>query len=201
MDVNTKNRNLGIVLAGVAFGMVGLAFLSVPLYQLFCQVTGFGGTPNVDVQAEAPGGDGTMMTIRFNADTAQGLKWDFKPEVKSVELPIGEQGLTFYQARNLTQEQTRGVATFNVTPLKAAPYFVKMDCFCFSDQSLALDESADLPVTFYVDPAILTDPTTKEVRTITLSYTFFPAREDGSDEDLAALDDQGDMSDTAIREN
>lgn len=199
MDVKSKNRNLGIVLAGVAMGMVALAFLSVPLYQLFCQVTGFGGTPNVDQTAEAPGGDGTMMTIRFDANTAKGLKWDFKPDVISMDVPVGEQGLTFYKAKNLTDKETRGVATFNVTPLKAAPYFVKMDCFCFTDQSLALDEAADMPVTFYVDPAILTDPTTREVRTITLSYTFFPAR-DESDE-LAAIENKEKTVDTAIREN
>ena len=200
MDVKRKNRNLAFVLGGVVCGMVAMAYLSVPLYQIFCQVTGFGGTPNVDQQAQAPGGDGTLMTIRFNADTAKGLDWEFKPDQKAIRVPVGEEGLTFYKARNLTKETTRGVATFNVTPLKAAPYFVKVDCFCFSDQSLALEETADLPVTFYVDPAILTDPTTREVRTITLSYTFFPAKENASGEDLA--DAAGDETlELAIREN
>ncbi|RED50836.1 cytochrome c oxidase assembly protein [Aestuariispira insulae] len=200
MDVKRKNRNLALVLAGIACGMVGMAYLSVPLYQLFCQVTGFGGTPNVDQQAQAPGGDGTMMTIRFNADITKGLKWEFKPDQKAIQIPIGEEGLTFYKARNLDDSTTRGVATFNVTPLKAAPYFVKVDCFCFSDQSLALEESADLPVTFYVDPAILTDPTTREVRTITLSYTFFPAKEDSNGNDLAAAPEEESVE-QAIREN
>lgn len=158
--------------------MVGLAFASVPLYQVFCQVTGYAGTPKIDKDKKAATtGSNQLITVRFNADTARGIGWKFKPVEQSITLPLGEERLAFYQAKNSSGKFSRGTATFNVTPMKAAQYFVKVDCFCFTDQRLAEGESADLPVSFYVDPEIYNDPLTSEVKTITLSYTFFPVED------------------------
>ena len=171
----TKNRRVALWLVGLVGGMVGLAYASVPLYQLFCQVTGYGGTP-----ARAEAGDtgaeevlDRQMTIRFDASTNRDLPWIFEPVQQQVDLPVGESGLAFYRAKNTSDRPVRGVATFNVTPLKAGPYFVKVDCFCFTEQTLLPGQEVDMPVTFYVDPAIDDDNTLDEVKTITLSYTFF----------------------------
>ena len=112
--------------------------------------------------------------MRFNADTARGLPWRFKPVQKGLRVPLGEEALAFYRSENRAQNATTGTATFNVTPLKAAPYFIKTECFCFTEQTLAAGEFVDMPVSFYIDPAIRDDPNTKDVSTITLSYTFFP---------------------------
>ncbi len=172
----TRRRNqltAGVSLAVVA-GMVGLAYASVPLYRLFCQVTGFNGTPQVAAQAPATIGERTI-TVRFNADTAGGLNWRFKPSERQVVVRVGEQRLAFYQARNLSDRPITGTATFNVTPVKAGAYFAKVDCFCFTEQTLKAGESAEMPVSFFIDPEIVSDPEMDDVTTITLSYTFFEA--------------------------
>jgi len=169
-----QRRNGIVALSAVALvvGMVGMSFAAVPLYQLFCRVTGYGGT--TQVAAEAPATVGSRsITVRFNADTAGGIPWSFRPAQRAVTLRAGEQGLAFYTASNPTSRRVAGTATFNVTPLKAGPYFTKIDCFCFTEQVLAPGESVDMPVAFFVDPAIEDDPNLKEVTTITLSYTFF----------------------------
>lgn len=188
-----RNRTVVLLSLGVVAAMFGLVAASVPLYQLFCQVTGFGGTTQ---RAEAAGEvvSDRQITVRFNADVNSRLPWRFHPEQRQVTLAIGESGLAFYRATNLSARAVTGTATFNVTPFKAGPYFNKIECFCFTEQTLGPGESVDMPVTFFVDPAILDDPNLADVHTITLSYTFFatpggdtPA--DAAEQPTARLDD------------
>ncbi|MBE0530301.1 MAG: cytochrome c oxidase assembly protein [Rhodospirillales bacterium] len=175
-------RITALALVGVVVGMAGLAFASVPLYRLFCQVTGYGGTPRVALDGQAGGADaaGRSITVRFDANVNPALPWRFKPEQNRIQVPLGESALAVYRAENLSDTPITGTATFNVTPNKAAPYFVKVQCFCFDEQRLEAHGGADMPVSFYVDPAIAEDPDTKDVSTITLSYTFFRAAADPS---------------------
>ncbi|MGC2857522.1 cytochrome c oxidase assembly protein [Novispirillum sp. DQ9] len=176
-----SNARLGLIAAAFAVGMVGLAFAAVPAYQLFCKVTGYGGTPAIGTAgAAAPAVLDRAMTVRFDASINGTLPWRFAPAQGAVTLKVGEQGLAFYQATNTSGEAITGTATFNVTPLKAAKYFTKIDCFCFTEQTLAPGQTVDMPVTFYIDPAIADDPHVAEVGTITLSYTFF-RKEGGRD--------------------
>lgn len=155
--------------------MVGLSFAAVPLYRLFCQVTGFGGTTQVAVAAPGQATD-VVFTVRFDANVAPGLPWRFRPAQLNVEVKPGVATLVHYVAENKSRATTHGTATYNVTPTLAGAYFTKMACFCFDEQTLASGQTADMPVSFFVDPAILDDPDLAQVRTITLSYTFFPAR-------------------------
>jgi cytochrome c oxidase assembly protein subunit 11 len=175
--VSRRNARTGLILAGVAVGMIGLAFASVPLYRVFCQVTGFGGTTQVATAAPADTVERTMV-IRFDADVDPKLPWRFHPSQRQISLRVGETGLAFYTARNLTDTPITGTATFNVTPLKAGKYFSKIQCFCFDEQRLAAGEEVEMGVTFFVDPAIMNDRNLDDVKTITLSYTFFRARDD-----------------------
>jgi cytochrome c oxidase assembly protein subunit 11 len=161
-----------IALAGVIVGMVGLTAAAVPLYRLFCQITGYGGTTQRAEAAPERQLDQTI-TVRFNADVARDLPWSFAPAERAVEVRLGEQHLAFYRAHNGSDRAIVGTATFNVTPFKAGSYFSKIACFCFEEQTLQAGETVEMPVSFYVDPAILDDPATHDVRTITLSYTFF----------------------------
>jgi cytochrome c oxidase assembly protein subunit 11 len=172
------NRRVALAMAGVVIGMAGLAFASVPLYRLFCQVTGYGGTTQRAAAAPAQVGTRTM-TVRFNASVAsQDLGWDFQPVQNELRALVGEEHLAFYRVRNDSGVPTVGVATFNVTPHKAGPYFQKIACFCFNEQELRPGESMDMPVSFFVDPAIEKDPNLRDVTTITLSYTFFRAKDE-----------------------
>jgi cytochrome c oxidase assembly protein subunit 11 len=177
----SRRRNAMTVLLslGVAVGMVGLAYASVPLYRLFCQVTGFGGATQQAEQAPAAV-PGTAITVRLDANVNSGLPWRFAPEQPQVRLALGETVTMLYRAENLSDQSIVGTATFNVTPLTAGQYFDKIQCFCFQEQRLAPGQSAELPVTFFVDPAILADPETKDIQTITLSYTFFRAADQGA---------------------
>ncbi len=169
-----RNARTGIVLTGIVAGMVGLSFASVPLSRLFCQVTGYGGT--TQIAAAAPGAvTERVIKVRFNADTAPGLPWSFKPVQREIALKVGESGLAYYRARNLAAEAVTGTSTFNVTPLKAGRYFSKVQCFCFDEQRLEAGQELDMAVSFFVDPEILSDRNLDEVKTITLSYTFFRA--------------------------
>ena len=181
----TRNRRstlTAVVLFGVVAGMTGLAFASVPLYQLFCQVTGFGGTPQVGLSEEnGPVVSDRRITVRFDANVSPSLPWRFKPEQREVNVKIGESSLAVYEAANLGERPITGHATFNVTPYKAAQYFVKVACFCFDDQTLEAGQRVDMPVSFYVDPEILNDVNTRDVKTITLSYTFFRSEQDEAD--------------------
>ncbi len=182
-----KSSRLAMVLAGVGVGMLGLAYAAVPLYDLFCRVTGYGGTtqqadiaPDVILDQE--------ITIGFDANTARQMPWDFKPVKKTVTLKIGQTGIAFYEAYNPTNKTITGTASFNVTPQKVGQYFTKIDCFCFTEQTLKPGQRVDMPVTFFVDPEIASDPNTNEVETITLSYTFFPIEPEEEEETVSSLD-------------
>lgn len=176
-----NNGRLALMLAGGVCLMVGVSFASVPLYRLFCQVTGFGGTTQVAAEAPTTVSE-RVVTIRFNADVNPELPWSFQPVERAVAVKIGEQGLAFYRAANTGAKAVTGTATFNVTPLKAGAYFNKVQCFCFEEQRLEPGQSMDMAVSFFVDPEILEDPNLDDVKTITLSYTFFPSLDDQENE-------------------
>lgn len=152
--------------------MGGLAWASVPFYDWFCRVTGFGGTTGVSEVASAEILDQTIK-IRFDASLERSMPWEFKPVVREMELRIGETGLAFYEAYNPTDKPVAGAASYNVAPYEAGGFFSKIDCFCFEEQVLAPGERVQMPVTFYVDPEIVTDRDAKYVHSITLSYTFY----------------------------
>jgi cytochrome c oxidase assembly protein subunit 11 len=172
-----KNRKVMLSLLLFAGGMVGLAYASVPLYRLFCQVTGYGGTPQVALGEKAPGSAAAAPSFRvqFNADTNIELPWDFAPEQREISVKAGEEVLIAYRAVNHSAEPIVGTAVFNVTPASAGPYFMKTQCFCFEKQRLEPGQEMHFPVQFFVDPAIADDPAGTDIREITLSYTFYPA--------------------------
>ena len=191
-----RKRLMLVVLGGVACGMVGLSFAAVPLYDLFCSVTGFGGTTQTADAAPAEVGN-RVMAVQFNSDVSNDVPWRFKPSQREVELRVGEVGLAFYTAINESNNTILGSSTFHVTPLKAGIYFTKVDCFCFEEQVLRPGESAELPVTFFIDPDIVNDRDMDDVTTITLSYTFFNQGEEalrnylGEQAQLAGRDTSG----------
>jgi cytochrome c oxidase assembly protein subunit 11 len=168
-----KNFRVAAIAGSVAVGMVGLAYASVPLYSMFCKATGFGGTTQRADGAPETATD-KFITIRFDANTAGSLGWNFHPVQSVMKVKIGEQNMAHYSATNTSGKVLTGSAIFNVTPVEAGAYFNKIQCFCFTEQTLKPGESADLPVDFFVDPAILDDPDSKSISEITLSYTFFP---------------------------
>jgi cytochrome c oxidase assembly protein subunit 11 len=171
-------RRTGFIAGGVAVAMLGLAYASVPLYRLFCQVTGFGGaTVRVDENA-APKAVDKVIKVRFDANVAPGLAWTFKPVQTQATIRIGERKMAFYQATNLTDKPITGMATYNVSPDTAGGYFMKIHCFCFDQQTLQPGETVDMPVSYYIDPAILEDASARRIDEITLSYTFFPQEEE-----------------------
>jgi cytochrome c oxidase assembly protein subunit 11 len=168
-----KNLRVAAIAGCAVLGMVGLTYASVPLYSMFCQATGFGGTTQrADAAPETA--TGKFITVRFDANTAASLGWNFRPVQPVMKVRIGEQNLAHYSATNTTGTVLTGSAIFNVTPSEAGAYFNKIQCFCFTEQTLKPGETADLPVDFFVDPAILDDPDSKSISEITLSYTFFP---------------------------
>lgn len=183
---NRANRRVAVALVGIAVAMVGAAYASVPLYQLFCRVTGYGGTTQIAETAPVEVGE-RVFTIRFNADVDPKLPWAFQPERREMTVKVGESALAFFRAENLSGRATAGTATFNVTPLKAGQYFNKVQCFCFTEQRLAPGAGIDMPVSFFVDPAIVDDPNLDEVKTITLSYTFFPDEQAADEQQLGEL--------------
>ncbi|MGN6307561.1 MAG: cytochrome c oxidase assembly protein [Mesorhizobium sp.] len=174
-------QKTNMVIAGtcVAFfaGMIGMAYAAVPLYRVFCQVTGYAGTTQRVEQQYAGKVLDRDITIRFDANTA-GVPWDFEPVARSITIKIGETARAHYKAVNKLPTATTGRATFNVTPDLAGAYFNKVECFCFTEQTLKPGETADMPVVFYVDPDIVNQPELKDIKTITLSYTMFPAEGD-----------------------
>jgi cytochrome c oxidase assembly protein subunit 11 len=174
-----RNRLMGLGAAAVVAGMTGLAFASVPLYRLFCQATGYGGTVQ-EGAAPAPGAGTTTVTIRFNATVNPNLPWQFAPDQPSMPLRVGEEGMAFYHAHNLSGVATTGIATYNVTPDVVGRYFHKTACFCFNEQTLEPGQQAEMPLTFWVDPKMLEDPNTRSIRTITISYSFFRTLEDAA---------------------
>lgn len=170
------NRKVAIACVALFGTMVGAAYAAVPLYDLFCRVTGFGGTTQVADQAADVVLD-RIVTIRFDGNVNRDLPWEFKPEQRSVTLKMGETGQLSYFAKNVSSGPTVGTSTFNVTPLEAGAYFNKLQCFCFTEQALASGEQVEMPVIFFVDPEMDKDPVLKHVKEITLSYTFFPAHD------------------------
>ena len=173
---SSRRRARIIAFSCVAFtcGMVGAAYASVPLYRLFCQMTGYGGTTQRAEQASATVLDRTI-NVRFDANASPSVPWDFQPTEREVTVKLGETRQTSYRVKNRSNQPVTAQATFNVTPLLSGAYFNKIACFCFSSQTLQPGEEVDMPVVFFVDPALVDDPDVKDAATITLSYTFFPA--------------------------
>jgi len=178
----SRRRFTALMLGGVVVGMGGAAYAAVPAYRLFCQVTGFGGTTRRAHTVPTTISD-RVIKVQFDANTDPALPWRFRPKQREVALKIGEEGLAFYEAENLSDAPVMGQAGFNVSPAKAGRYFNKIQCFCFNEQVLAAGQRANMPVTFFVDPEMLDDPNMDDVTTITLSYTFF--RQDMTEEELS----------------
>lgn len=187
-DMTRRNARVGLMAAAGALAMLGLGYAAVPLYQMFCQVTGFGGTTmkatEDDAARAAAVATGQKISVRFDASTSGGMPWIFKPTDATQTVTIGQRDIATYTARNDGSEPITGVATFNVTPEQAGKYFNKIQCFCFTEQTLAPGQEITMPVLYYVDPAMLNDPNMAGVQQITLSYTFHRAKEP----QLAALD-------------
>lgn len=175
-----SNTRTAVGTAAIAAGMVAMSFAAVPLYRLFCETTGFGGT-TMRVEASTLPDQRTLsgrtIKVRFDGNTSAGVPWQFKPEMTEVDVRLGERRMAFYKATNFSAAQTTGTATFNVMPDIAGKYFKKIQCFCFNEQTLKAGETVEMPVTYYVDPAILNDPQARKIDEITLSYTFFPVDE------------------------
>jgi cytochrome c oxidase assembly protein subunit 11 len=169
-----KNLRLALAAGCVSAGMIGLSYASVPLYAMFCKVTGYGGTTQRAEQAPDKTTE-QVIAVRFDANASSALGWNFRPSQTVMKVKIGEQNLAHYTAKNMGAAEATGSAIFNVSPGEAGLYFNKIQCFCFTEQTLKPGESADFPVTFFVDPAILDDPDAKGIKEITLSYTFYPA--------------------------
>jgi cytochrome c oxidase assembly protein subunit 11 len=182
MDEVSASRNVrtAMLAGGLAVAMVGLGFASVPFYRLFCQATGFGGTTQrVDAAIAATVKDTNKpITIRFDANHSGDLPWDFKPERQTQTISIGGRSMAVYLAKNLSDQPVTGKAIYNVTPEQAGKYFTKIQCFCFDLQTLKPGQEVRMPVLYYVDPKIMTDPVTKDIEEITLSYTFYPVDPD-----------------------
>ncbi len=164
-------QRTAVQLAGVVVLMVGLSFAAVPLYDWFCRTTGFAGTPRV-AAAPSQGITEQTVTVRFDASVAHDMPWQFRPLQREMTMRLGETGLAFYEAYNPTDRVVAGTASYNVTPDSAGYFFTKIDCFCFQMQVLQPGERVQMPVSFYVDPAMATDREGRFVRNITLSYTF-----------------------------
>jgi len=179
-SVDSRNLRTGLIALGIALAMLGLGYASVPLYRIFCQVTGLGGTTQRVDAAQAAGvqvSDKTM-SIRFDANTDPGLPWSFKPEVRTQTVRIGERNQAIFLSKNNADHAITGTASFNVAPVQAGKYFNKIQCFCFTEQTLQPGEEVRMPVLFYVDPAIIDDPDTADIEQITLSYTFYESARD-----------------------
>ncbi len=179
-------RLIAAICVAITFSMVGLAYAAVPLYRIFCQITGYGGTTQVAAQASEEIGE-RAIKVRFDANVDAELPWSFKPVTPSMDVRIGESALGFYRATSLAGSVTAGSATFNVTPLAAGQYFNKMDCFCFTEQQLQGGASAEFPVSFFIDPDIDNDHDLDGVTTITLSYTYFAIEPDTVETSLDAV--------------
>ena len=173
--MQAKLRRTGLMALSIALGAFGLGFAAVPLYRYFCQVTGFGGTTQ---RAEAATGvrpvPGKTMSVRFDSNVAPGMPWEFRPEHTTQTVEIGARAFTTFIAKNVSDKPVKGMAVFNVTPTQSGAYFTKIQCFCFTEQTLQPGQEVRMPVIYYVDPKILNDPDNKDTQQITLSYTFNP---------------------------
>lgn len=183
-----KRRITGAVLFGVVGGMVGLSFASVPLYRLFCQATGYGGTPRTEGVTASTRVSDRMVTVRFDANVNSALPWRFEPAQREVRVRLGEETLAHFTATNVSDRPITGTATFNVTPYFTASYFNKIECFCFTEQRLEPHQEVSMPVLFYVDPAMLNDRDARDASAVTLSYTFYQAGKENEDRDRPVAD-------------
>ena len=179
-ELARRNGRTAVLAGLLVAAMVGLAFASVPLYRIFCQVTGFDGTTmraDAATAASVRPVPGQSVSVRFDANTDRNLAWNFQPVQTSRVVPIGARNMALYRARNMSSRPLTGTATFNVTPVQAGKYFSKIQCFCFTEQTLQPGQEMQMPVIFYVDPAILDDPDARNITEITLSYTFYPVEQ------------------------
>ncbi|MDP4595053.1 MAG: cytochrome c oxidase assembly protein [Beijerinckiaceae bacterium] len=169
--VDRRNNRIAVSIFATALFMLGMSFAAVPLYKMFCQVTGFGGTPRIAESASSVMGKKTLG-VRFDANISPELDWSFKPDVNAIQLRTGKTVTIFYKVTNNSSQTQTAMATFNVFPDQAGSYFNKISCFCFTDKTLGPGETMELPVVFYLDPALESDETMKDVAGVTLSYTF-----------------------------
>ena len=170
----SKNLRVALIAASVFVGMIGLSYAAVPFYKAFCKATGFGGTTQRAEKAPDKATDQFIM-VRFDANTSSGLPWEFHPRQNVMKVKIGEQNMAYYDARNIGSNTNTGTAVFNVSPASAGAFFDKIQCFCFTKQTLKAGQAEELPVSFFVDPALLDDADARNIKEITLSYTFYPA--------------------------
>lgn len=178
-DRDRRNRRTLVAMAGVGLAMLGLGFASVPLYRIFCEQTGFGGTTQraaADVKLQPALGH--TMSIRFDSNVQPGMPWKFYPEHPTDTVTVGARDMAIFIAKNMSDKPVTGTASFNVTPTQAGAYFTKIQCFCFTQQTLKPGEQVRMPVIYYVDPKILNDPDNRDTQEITLSYTFYPVEPD-----------------------
>ena len=178
-DRDRRNRRTLVAMAGVGLAMLGLGFASVPLYRIFCEQTGFGGTTQraaADVKLQPALGH--TMSIRFDSNVQPGMPWKFYPEHPTDTVTVGARDMAIFIAKNMSDKPVTGTASFNVTPTQAGAYFTKIQCFCFTKQTLKPGEQVRMPVIYYVDPKILNDPDNRDTQEITLSYTFYPVEQD-----------------------
>ena len=170
-----KMRRTALICTGVVMAMTGLSFAAVPLYDMFCKATGFGGTPKIGTAGASQILDRTM-SVRFDANVAPGLGWTFEPESPTIGLRVGETKTVFYKITNRSSRASTGIATYNIAPENGAAYFVKIQCFCFTEHTLQPGETLEAPVVFYIDPEIVGNRDLNGVNTLTLSYTYFPSK-------------------------
>ena len=177
-DRARRNRRTFLAMIGVGLAMLGLGFASVPLYRIFCQQTGFNGTTQrADAGVDVQQATGHMLSIRFDSNVQPGMPWQFRPERPTQTVTVGAKSMAIFVAKNMSDRPVTGTASFNVTPTQAGAYFTKIECFCFTQQTLQPGQEVRMPVLYYVDPKILDDPDNKDTQEITLSYTFYPVEQ------------------------
>jgi cytochrome c oxidase assembly protein subunit 11 len=174
-DRDRRNRRTMLTMAGVGLSMLALGFASVPLYRIFCEQTGFGGTTmRADANVQVSEAAGHTMSIRFDSNVQPGMPWQFYPEHRTDTVTVGRKDMAIFIAKNMSDKPVTGTASFNVTPTQAGAYFTKIQCFCFTEQTLQPGQEVRMPVLYFVDPKILDDADNKDTQQITLSYTFYP---------------------------
>ena len=175
LALERAKRRTALLAAAMVLGMAALGYAAVPLYDLFCRVTGFGGTTmRVDAAAIPGAVAGKTIRIRFDANRSPAIPWEFRPERAVDTIALGGRDMAFYTAKNLSDRPVTGTASYNVSPTSAGRYFSKIECFCFTEQTLEPGQEVRMPVIFFIDPAILEDEDAAKIEEITLSYTFFP---------------------------
>lgn len=179
-DRDRRNRRTMVAMAVVGLSMLGLGFASVPLYRIFCEQTGFGGTTQrAQAGVTVREATGHQLSIRFDSNVQPGMPWQFHPEHPTQTVTVGAKSMAIFVAKNMSDRPVTGSASFNVTPTQAGAYFTKIQCFCFTQQTLQPGQEVRMPVLYYVDPKILDDPDNRDTQEITLSYTFYPVERDG----------------------